>query len=253
MFKNIENLKITGIHKGVSKKRSSVTCRKVNSLILRISGCIRYAFADRVFEIYPGQIIFLPSGSDYSYEVLSDTDSEYVSIRFDADLTDATPSAYTIDGFHDADELANTLADQWKFGGTAGNYKCYSFFYSLLAHLEKLENLTYMNKKQLNIIAPAISYIKNHIYDSDLKIKALHKLCGVSGTYFRKIFHANYAVSPQKYILSKRLSHAKAIIDSGDFYNISEISAAVGYTDPLYFSRAFKKKYGVSPSQYAKE
>ena len=91
------------------------------------------------------------------------------------------------------------------------------------------------------------------IYDCDLKAEILPQLCGISGTYFRKIFQANYSVTPQKYILSKRLAHAKNIIDNGDYDTISEIAASVGYSDPLYFSRAFKKKYGISPSQYSKD
>ena len=101
------------------------------------------------------------------------------------------------------------------------------------------------------MITPAVDYIKKHIYDADLKTDNLHQLCGISGTYFRKIFLANFGTNPQSYILKRRLSHAKALLDSGDFTTISELAASVGYTDPLYFSRVFKKKYGESPSKYA--
>ena len=60
-------------------------------------------------------------------------------------------------------------------------------------------------------------------------------------------------MSPQKYIQNMRLSQAKPIIDNGDFDTISELAFSTGYNDPLYFSRAFKKKYGVSPLNYAKQ
>lgn len=252
MFKNIEKLKIEEITKGVSKPRASVVNRKINSFILRTSGCMRYTFPNRTMDIHAGEIIFLPKGSSYNYSTLTDTPCEYISIRFTADLTDAIPFAYPIDGFQDADEFINILPDLWKFGNKTERYKCYSVFYNLIAYLGSLENQTYMDKNKLNIIQPAVSYLKRHLYDCDLKVDVLHELCGISDTYFRKIFQANYAASPQKYILGKRLSHAKTIIDSGDFDSISEVATSVGYTDPLYFSRAFKKKYGLSPSQYAK-
>ncbi len=252
MFKNIENLKIEGIYKGVSKKSSSVNCRKSSSFVLRTAGFMRYNFSGCIIDVHPGEIIFLPKGSSYDYTSLTDTPCEYVSIRITADLTDATPSIYSFDGFQDADEFTNNLPDLWKFGDQAEHYKCYAIFYNLLSYIENLEKMTYMDKKKFNIIMPAVSYLKTHLYDCDLKIDTLHQLCGISGTYFRKIFQANFTTTPQSYILGKRLSHAKTIIDSGDFGSISEIAASVGYTDPLYFSRAFKKKYGLSPLQYAK-
>ena len=121
-----------------------------------------------------------------------------------------------------------------------------------MAYAEHQKNVNYADKKKTNIIAPAVSYLKKHIYDCNLKIETLISLCGISGTYFQNIFQENYGVSPQKYILGKRLSHAKAIMDSGDFDTVSEIAASVGYSDPLYFSRAFKKRYGLSPMGYVK-
>ncbi len=252
MFKNIENLKIISVNKGTAKRTSVTVNRKNNSFILRTSGHVRYAFADYFIESHPGEIVFLPKGASYEFTSLSETPCEYVSIQFEADLTDAVPALYPFESFQEADVFKNTLPDLWKFGSGAEHYKCYSVFYSLLAYIENLKNLTYADKKHFSIIAPAVSYLKKHLYDCDLKIETLPQLCGVSGTYFRKLFRTRYAASPQSYILGKRLSHAKTIIDSGDFDTISEIAASVGYTDPLYFSRAFKKKYGVSPTQYVK-
>lgn len=86
------------------------------------------------------------------------------------------------------------------------------------------------------------------MYDCSLNIHKLHNLCDISDTYFRQIFVLKFGTTPQKYITSRRLSHAKSIIDSGDFHTISEVAASVGFSDPLYFSKVFKKMYGVSPS-----
>ena len=48
--------------------------------------------------------------------------------------------------------------------------------------------------------------------------------------------------------MSSRMYHAKQMIDSGDFNTIKEVAQTVGYNDPLYFSKVFKKIYGLSPS-----
>ena len=57
--------------------------------------------------------------------------------------------------------------------------------------------------------------------------------------------------SPMQYILSIRINNAVSLLETTD-YNVTEISNIVGYDNPLYFSRIFKKQKGVSPSEYRK-
>ncbi len=59
-------------------------------------------------------------------------------------------------------------------------------------------------------------------------------------------------MTPQEYVAKGRISHAKSIIESGDFESIKEVSELVGYNAPLYFSKAFRKIYGISPSMVNK-
>ena len=54
-----------------------------------------------------------------------------------------------------------------------------------------------------------------------------------------------------QYILSKRIYNATALLQN-DHYNITEIATIVGYDNPLYFSRIFKKVKGLSPKEYRK-
>lgn len=253
MFENIENLKLIDIVSSVTKNRHfSVPYRKSHAFALRKSGYTRYSFEGFHIDLNPGDIIFLPKGTKYEFNALKQYPCEYVLISFEGDIESATVSSYSFEGFQNAEEFTNDLPSLWSFGGKAEKYKCYAVFYNFLSYLEGLRNQAYIDKGKFNIISPAISYLKTNIYDCELNIETLYNLCGISGTYFRYIFESHYGVSPQKYICAKRLSHAKAIIDSGDYNSICEIAEAVGYCDPLYFSRAFKKKYGVSPKQYAK-
>ena len=54
-----------------------------------------------------------------------------------------------------------------------------------------------------------------------------------------------------QYILSKRIYNAEILLRDPS-YNVTEISRIVGYDNPLYFSRIFKKAKGLSPSEYRK-
>ena len=52
-----------------------------------------------------------------------------------------------------------------------------------------------------------------------------------------------------QYILSLRLANAQSLLDTTD-YTVTQIAALVGYENPLYFSRLFKKHLGMSPQTY---
>ena len=74
----------------------------------------------------------------------------------------------------------------------------------------------------------------------------------MSVSYFLKKFKEVTTKSPMQYILSIRINNAVSLLESTD-YNVTEISTIVGYDNPLYFSRIFKKQKGVSPSDYRKQ
>jgi AraC-like DNA-binding protein len=57
--------------------------------------------------------------------------------------------------------------------------------------------------------------------------------------------------TPNDFILMVRLKKA-AVLLINDWGTVSEIAYSVGFTDPFYFSRCFKKQYGQTPSEYKK-
>ncbi|MBQ4150610.1 MAG: helix-turn-helix transcriptional regulator, partial [Clostridia bacterium] len=65
----------------------------------------------------------------------------------------------------------------------------------------------------------------------------------------RKIFKAEYGISPQKYIINLRIQKATELIETGD-YSLKEVALLSGYNDYKYFSAEFKRLLGVSPSEY---
>jgi AraC-like DNA-binding protein len=76
--------------------------------------------------------------------------------------------------------------------------------------------------------------------------------------YLRKLFKNKTSLTPHDYLLMCRMELAKNIIDSGisnrySNYSISQIAEMCGYTEPLYFSKVFKKYFGISPTEYKGE
>ena len=68
--------------------------------------------------------------------------------------------------------------------------------------------------------------------------------------YLRKLFKKELGVTPHKYLIDKRLETAAEQLRVSRTSNITEISRLCGFREPLYFSRMFKKKFGVAPSFY---
>ena len=71
----------------------------------------------------------------------------------------------------------------------------------------------------------------------------------MSTSWFIRGFKEYTGFTPMQYILSVRIANAQGLLETTD-YNVSEISRIVGYDNPLYFSRIFRKQCGVSPSDF---
>jgi AraC-like DNA-binding protein len=100
-------------------------------------------------------------------------------------------------------------------------------------------------------LSNTISYIENN-YSEDLKLKTLADMAGVSINGLINIFKNHFGVTPLSYIISLRIQKACEIMHSSE-KPITEIAFEVGFTDSNYFSRAFKKNTGITPSEYRKQ
>lgn len=252
MFNYTGDVKIISSYKMKSKPSRIIKNRGYHGFIFRITGDSRYFFEDRTVKVNAGEFIFLPKGSSYECHV-SEDECLYTSVNFGATFDSPRVAVYSQDLFPGMGRLVQSFSELWNFGSAADKYECYAMFYELLSSISKLEQLGTAEKKKYALIEPAVEYLKKHIYDGELKTERLHFLCGISDTYFRKIFESRFHMSPREYVSRRRIADARTIIESGDYDNIKEVAAAVGYNDPLYFSKAFKNFYGVSPSNFGNE
>lgn len=113
---------------------------------------------------------------------------------------------------------------------------CYHKTQPLSRVVEEIENNIIQNYQDCN-------------YELDKYLQAFP----FSYDYLRKLFKKELGVTPHKYLSDKRLQTAADMLAYGymDGNNIAEISQLCGFREPLYFSRMFKKKYGVAPSYYS--
>lgn len=88
-------------------------------------------------------------------------------------------------------------------------------------------------------------------YSEPLSIQRIADECHISPKYLSRIYRESRGTTLVGFINSTRLEAAKRLIERTD-ENISQIAFAVGFGDPLYFSKAFRKRFGASPTEYRK-
>jgi len=113
-----------------------------------------------------------------------------------------------------------------------------------------LNTLKTNNARVVEEIDKATLFFNEH-YSEDINIDEYAQNNHVSVSWFIRNFKQCTGFTPMQYILSKRIYNAEILLRDPS-YNVTEISRIVGYDNPLYFSRIFKKIKGLSPSEYRK-
>ena len=91
----------------------------------------------------------------------------------------------------------------------------------------------------------------NDNYNTEVNIEEYASARGMSVSWFIRSFKQYTHTTPMQYIVSRRITNAQMLLETTN-YNITEIGQIVGYDNPLYFSRIFRKQKGISPSDYRK-
>ena len=95
---------------------------------------------------------------------------------------------------------------------------------------------------------PVIAYLNKHFFEK-LDLAVCAKMLHLSIGRFSHIFKECIGVSPYAYIINLRMKMAAELLALSNL-PISEVAYKAGFDNPLYFSRMFKKQYGVSPSDF---
>lgn len=103
-----------------------------------------------------------------------------------------------------------------------------------------------------NEVNNIISYINSRPIDENITIEEISTMFNISTRNLHIKFLKNIGVSPKKYILDKKLEVIKVLLLTTDM-RIYEISQRTGYLSEYYFSKAFKKVCGMSPTEFRKK
>ncbi len=97
-------------------------------------------------------------------------------------------------------------------------------------------------------IQEAITFMEKN-YPREITVEDVADVCKLNRSYFSKIFKENMGCPPQEFLIRLRLSKAAGLM-KGTGSSIGSIAAQCGYPNQLHFSRAFRKRYGLSPREW---
>lgn len=128
-------------------------------------------------------------------------------------------------------------------------------------HLIWAEIMNHMSRPlQLNVVEPQvqrtvkqmINYMTSQ-YAHPVSIEQMCTSLGYNRAYLSRIFKKETGISPVTYLLKLRIDQAKRLLRERPELSVEQVAASVGLTDPLYFSRQFKRFCGQSPSSYRRD
>lgn len=100
-------------------------------------------------------------------------------------------------------------------------------------------------------IQEAVNFMERN-YRRDLTVEEIARVCGLNRSYFSKIFRDSMGCPPQEFLIRLRLAKAADQL-KGTENSIGSIAAQCGYPNQLHFTRAFHKRYGLSPREWRKQ
>ncbi|WP_407852458.1 AraC family ligand binding domain-containing protein [Bordetella petrii] len=98
--------------------------------------------------------------------------------------------------------------------------------------------------------APVLDYLRAHLARR-LTLDELARVAGLSPFHFLRRFRAQYHVTPQQMLMALRLFEAKRLLAAGT--PPAQAAAAAGLADQAHLTRAFARRYGVTPARYQRQ
>lgn len=111
--------------------------------------------------------------------------------------------------------------------------------------------MSLVRKREDGMISSLHNDLMNNLWNARFDLSEEIKEIGYTEDYVRRLFRDRYGKTPLQFLLSERIEYAKKLLDIyGRQMSIKEIAEMCGFSDPLYFSRMFKRAEGISPAAF---
>lgn len=236
-------------------KRASEGCWDQILFCVGGSGCLK--FDNETVSISSGDIFFMPRGKAHEY-FPCEKKWDVRWLVFDGlgiedlknELGLTKPIVVKSEDLSSLQNLFDRMFITLKADRVYGNYLCSGLVYQFIMEFHRMV-LSVPNANVKNeILIPVLNYIEDN-FRKDFSVSELAAVSGVSQQYMGRLFKQTMNISPEKYIICRRIGESKQLLLETD-KSIAEISKMCGFSGSGYFSTVFRRSEGVSPSEYRK-
>ena len=233
-----------------------------NILFYCVQGKGYYTLDGHTFTLNPNQYVIVPA-TDKPLVYWSDTEDPWSIywVHFTSDALQAFNRAYHIvpeqgpqyiphneKGIRIWEEMYENLSRGYSPENLMNTNLClYHLIATFVFSQQQNQNSSSPAKA---IIRETLDYIKNNL-DKTIRIEDFADLNKYSVSHFSKLFRLTTGMSPIEYFIHLKMQKACQLLYTEDS-RVKQIAALLGYDDPYYFSRLFKKYMNTSPETYRK-
>lgn len=242
-FDDIRVLDIDSVVKyRASRRRWHTAPRRECFLGVAFGGVIRHRFPGHSFDIGANSVYFFNADEPYDAEVLEWDENCYsYTVHFlTTEPITCQSFAFKVRDSGEAERLIRRVET------APTKFAAISALYRLIEYVFLLRNKKYAPSD--GRIERAKGYLDLHFKDENPLTQAA-VASGLSRRRFNDLFKLQYSVTPNRYVVCKRIDFAKKLL-ALPYYAVGDVAATCGFSDIYYFSRVFKEETGLTPSAY---
>lgn len=248
-----------GHYKSLLVDTKRPTGRRDYQLIYIVSGQGHFTLNGSEKALQEGNIVIYPPDEPQLYRFYTPESPEFYWLHFSGSLADKYVAAFKAYGnyffqinYRDEyiklfENIISELQVKRKHYHEISNSYAEELLCLISRNYEEENNGISMSNLELKKVIE----LMNKKFNEPFSIGDYAKECSMSTCWFIKSFKVHTGMTPQQFIIQLRIRKAKELLANSN-YNVSQISFMVGYDNPLYFSRIFKKVVGKSPKEFKK-
>lgn len=256
----LENLSLavynTGYQKCDSRHTWGPATRDHYLIHYIVSGKGVFNYQNQSYSLCSGEMFLIFPGQVASYSADSADPWEYYWVGFNGT---ETPRLVNLSGFTketpvlklpEINEIKPLLLNIYQKSGYSPACEA-EMTGNLYIFLSKLMHLQGENRSSYDLrdyLAQALRFIQHNFADN-ISVSDISSFVGISRSQLYRAFIDFFNISPNEYLQKYRMNEACSLLRDCSL-SISAVANSVGYADPLYFSRVFKKRKGLTPSEY---
>lgn len=228
--------------------------RPSNPIIAYVkSGETMYYVNDNCFPLHSGMIYVIdPNANSYYDATNTDWSIVWVCLAGKDAHKIISSLGLNVDSpimeIKNGDDVFQTMMDLFSLAKNSYEYMSKLHIkiklYTLMSQL--LENCDKLPHSPIDYVAKTDSFIENN-YEKNIGVSDIATTLHINRSYLSRLYKAKRGITIKKAIQERRLAAARKHIDNKK--SVSETAFQCGFQDPLYFSKVYKKKYGISPSK----